>query len=435
MATTRYTALLVERDRLTAESKAVIEKADAEGRSLTAEEKAADDARFEQIEAISKEMGEIEERRQRLAAVPTPAAPGAPTFTGGHDRAADRPWASLGEQLLAVARAAAPGGETDVRLLAAASGASSGVPSDGGFLVQTDFSTRLLERATEMAVLAPRCTTIEIGPDADGIELPYIDETSRADGSRWGGVQVYWRAEADTATATRPKFAEHEVRLQDLMGIAYATDRLMRDARALESVFEMAFSSEFAFKVDNAVFRGDGVGKPLGLTDSSGPRVQVAKETGQAADTIVFENVAKMWSRLHAPSRRNAVWLYNTDIEPQLLALSIGVGMAGVPVYLPPNGLSSAPFGTLFGRPMIPIEQAATLGDEGDLVLADLTEYMLIRKGGIESAQSMHVRFLYGEQTFRWTYRVNGRPIWRTALTPAQGSATKSPFVTLAARA
>lgn len=440
MATNRYSTLLQERADLTAEGEAVFAAAEAEGRGLTAEERAADDQRDARLQEIAAEIA-VEERRQaRQAAVARPTPSGAVgdgggyRITGGHNRAADRPWASLGEMLQAVAGAATPGGVVDPRLFAA-SGASEGVPSDGGFLVRQDFSTQLLDRAMQAAVLAPLCRTIEVGAGSDGVDLPFIDETSRANGSRWGGVQVYWRAEADTVTASRPKFGEHEIRLQELMGIAYATDRLVRDATALESIFTTAFSSEMAFKLDAGIYSGDGVGKPLGMTSSAGPRVEIAKEGGQAADTVLFENVVKMWARCYAPSRRRAVWLYNQDIEPQLLAMSIGVGAAGVPVYLPPNGLSASPFGTLFGRPMIPIEQAATLGDAGDIALVDPMEYLLIRKGGVEAAESMHVRFLYGEKTFRWTYRVNGQPAWRSALTPANGSNTVSPFVTLAARA
>jgi hypothetical protein len=44
------------------------------------------------------------------------------------------------------------------------------------------------------------------------------------------------------------------------------------------------------------------------------------------------------------------------------------------------------------------------------------------------------VRFLYGENTFRFTYRINGAPTWRTSIAPYKGSLAVSPFVTLDAR-
>ena len=128
-------------------------------------------------------------------------------------------------------------------------------------------------------------------------------------------------------------------------------------------------------------------------------------------------------------------WFINQDIEPQLLALDFPVGTGGIPAYLPPGGLSQSPFGTLLGRPIIPVEYASTLGTVGDISLVDLSQYIMIDKGGIQAAESMHVQFLTDQMAYRWVYRVDGQPAWRTALTPANGSATQSPFVTLATRA
>jgi HK97 family phage major capsid protein len=114
--------------------------------------------------------------------------------------------------------------------------------------------------------------------------------------------------------------------------------------------------------------------------------------------------------------------------------MSLAVGTGGVPVYLPANGISGAPFATLFGRPVIPVEYAATLGTVGDVVLADLSQYGLLTKGGIKQASSLHVAFTTDEMAFRATYRVDGQPLWKSTLTPFKGSATQSPTITLATR-
>ncbi len=125
----------------------------------------------------------------------------------------------------------------------------------------------------------------------------------------------------------------------------------------------------------------------------------------------------------------------NQEIEPQLDGLVLPVGTGGVPVYLPPGGIADSPYGRLKGRPVIPIEQAAALGDKGDLMLADFSQYQLIDKGGVQAASSMHVQFLTDEMVFRFIYRVDGQPSWKASLTPYKGSNKLSPFVTLAARA
>ena len=338
------------------------------------------------------------------------------------------------------------GGPVDPRLFmvpqAAASGMNTSVGSEGGFLVRTDFSTALLARAMEESVLANRCTLIDIGEGSDGIELPYIDETSRATGSRWGGVQVYRRAEADTVTASKPKLGMLEIRLEDLMGICYTTDRAMRDAVSLGQIIQTAFASEFSFRVDDEIVRGTGAGQALGLLNSPA-LVVVAKETSQLAATLVSENVINMRARLRARNRPRSVWYINQELETQLPLMVVKIknaagsdNVGGAPIYMPANGLAGQQFDTLFGKPVIPIEQAEALGTKGDILLCDLSEYLLIRKGALETAESIHVRFLYGENTFRFTYRINGAPAWKTALTPYKGSAsaTQSPFITLATR-
>ena len=133
-------------------------------------------------------------------------------------------------------------------------------------------------------------------------------------------------------------------------------------------------------------------------------------------------------------SRKTAVWLVNQEVEEQLYGMSLTVGTGGSPVFLPGGQASEAPFATLFGRPIIPIEQAAALGDQNDIMLADLSQYVLAEKGGIQAASSIHVRFEYGETAFRFIMRVDGQPALAAPLQPYKGANALSPFVTLAER-
>jgi len=260
------------------------------------------------------------------------------------------------------------------------------------------------------------------------------DEASRADGYRRGGIRAYWTAEAGEKQATKPKFREMELKLRKVVGLVYATDELLADATALEGWIMSNLPEELRFVVEDSIINGTGAGQPLGILNS-GAVVSVAKETGQAADTIVAENVMKMWSRLWNSSRRNAVWLINQDCLPQLMQMQLPVGTGGLPLYVPPGGLSAAPYGTLLGRPVIESEYADTVGDQGDIMLLDFSQYQMIEKGGIESASSIHVRFVYDETVFRFVYRVDGQPKWSATLTPKNSALTVSPFVVLDARA
>jgi HK97 family phage major capsid protein len=308
------------------------------------------------------------------------------------------------------------------------------VQSDGGFLVQTDFVNDLLQDLIKSGTLAPKCRPQPISGNANSIKINGVDETSRATGSRMGGIQAYWADEADEKTKSKPKFRKIELNLHKLIGLCYATDELLADAAALEGFIRVAFPNEFAFVTDDAILRGTGAGQPLGILNS-GALVTVNKETGQKADTITGQNVIDMSSRIFAGSYLNAAWYVNQMCLPQLYTMNIPVGLGGQLVFMPPGGLSNAPYGSLLGRPVIPIEQASALGDVGDILLADLNGYILAQKGGIQSDVSIHVRFVYDESVFRFVLRIDGQPVRATVLTPYKGTAaTQSHFVALQSR-
>ena len=129
------------------------------------------------------------------------------------------------------------------------------------------------------------------------------------------------------------------------------------------------------------------------------------------------------------------MWLINQEIEPQLDFLQVGVGTAGQLVYMPGGGISGLPYGTLKGRPVVVCEQCAAPGTQGDaIVLADLSQYKIITKDGLQSDQSIHVKFETNERTFRWIRRVNGAPKLKSVITPYKGTKTLSAFIAAVAR-
>jgi len=390
-----------------------------------------------------QEIVKTQERQERItseletpqAAVTDPKPTVKVVGTGIEVRDKDK-FRSLGEQMAAVINAGTPNRTIDPRLYNAATGLGETVPSEGGFLIQQDFAPGLLQEVFETGLLSQKCRTIEISSESNSIKLNGVDETSRAS-SLWGGIQVYMADEAATVTATKPKFRKIELNLHKMMGICYLTEELMRDVSALEGWVKQGFTSAFGFKIDDQIFQGTGAGQALGFMNG-GSIVSIAKESGQAKETVVFENVVNMYSRLFASSRKNATWYINQNVEPQLFRMSLSVGTGGVPVYMPAGGISGQPYGTLFGRPVMPIEHCATLGTVGDIVLADLTDgYIMARKGGFQQDASIHVQFLYDEQVLRFITRFDGQPVRASPLTPYKGGSdyTQAHFVSLATRA
>jgi len=342
-------------------------------------------------------------------------------------------WKSFGEQLEAVRRAGVPNGQVEPRLTKAISGASELIGADGGFLVSPEYSKEILKSMHETGVVAKDCRKLPVS--GNRLIINAIDETSRATGSRWGGIRAYWVAEGGSVTASQIKLRQIDLKLNKLEAVCYATEELLEDQTALESLTTQAVGEEFAFVQDDAIINGTGAGMPLGVRNCAA-LVSQAKETGQVALTVVAENISNMWNRMPASNRLKAKWYIIQDVEPQLFQMGFKLGTAAIPVFMPPGGFVTAPNGTLFNRPIQTIEQCQTLGSEGDILFLDLSQYLLIEKSsGIKADSSIHVRFLYDERTFKFVLRVDGQPTWNSTLTAFNSGVTRSPFVTLAVRA
>jgi HK97 family phage major capsid protein len=447
-------ALIEQRNQVHAASQAILDAADGREGGLTAEDHEAlkaNDAQFKALSATIDALQAQEARGEFLDRVTgrqvPPEAPGTPPATAPqgeptdiHDRILDDPqlgFRGLGDFAMSV-RGAVTGQFDDrlhvIREVGAATGMNQAISADGGFLVPPAYSNKIWDGVSSPAEsLLARTDNYTV--TGESLTFNANAETSRANGSRWGGVRSYWIAEADQVTASRPKFRQVKIEPHQLAVLIYVTDKLLNNAAvALEQYLTRAATDEINFDVGDALINGVGAGKPVGILQS-GCLVSVAKETGQAAATIVYENVSKMYMRMHARSRVRASWFINQDTEDQLRQMTIAVGTGGQPVYLPAGGASGQPYGTIFGRPVVPLEYCATLGTVGDIILADWGAYCSGTRGGVNSAASIHLKFDYLETAFRFVYEVDGQPWLASAITPFKGTSnTLSPFVALATR-
>jgi HK97 family phage major capsid protein len=344
----------------------------------------------------------------------------------------DQRFSSFGDALIAVRRAVDPRLGIDSRLRAPA-GMSEGSPSDGGFLLQMDYASDIKTRMFSTGQILPRVTRLPISANNNSITIPAAADDTESAGI-FGGIVAYWLGEAGAKTPSAPKLREMILKLKKLAAIVPTTDELLADKVALEAWVRLGSNKAIVREAEKQIIRGIGVGQPLGILNS-GALVTVSAEIGQLADTILYANITNMWSRMYADSRANAIWLINQSIEPQLFTMGIVVGVGGSPVYQPPGGASATPYGTLFGRPVIPCNYCSTLGAVGDIILADFGEYLWIEKGGIQEASSIHYAFITDQTYYRFVMRCDGQPAWSKVFTPEQATgATQSPFVTLAAR-
>lgn len=275
-------------------------------------------------------------------------------------------------------------------------------------------------------------TPAPMDPFPDTMKLPMPTTTlkiiARVDKDRRtsvsGGLRVYRRAETGTVTSSKVSVERVELTAHPLMGVTFETEELIQDApEAAMALIEAGVRDEFMSKRIAEIISGTGVGEYLGM-DSSDAKIDVAKEAGQAAATINFTNIVKMFARLWGTGR----WVANKTCLPQLAAMNGGTNG----LIWQPSAREGEP-GTLLGLPLAWSEHCAAVGTVGDIRAVNMTQYLEGVRQDIQTAESIHVRFLENERTFRFTARTAGAPWWRSTLTPKNGD-TLAPFIRLATR-
>lgn len=416
----------------------------ADGTPLTEEQRAELKTLREQAATVAEALDIAEqaneaERRAAQAGDPDADATRAALRGAGIQMGLDRSqidpkrgFASHTEQLVAIMETGRTG-RVDPRLvpLATAGSDEAGGHTDphGGFLLAPAFAPQILSVPAEVDPTAGRVTPIPM-TNSRVVFNARVDKNHTTSVS--GGLTVSRTPETKAATASRTEFEQVELVAHDLVGAAFATNRILRESPAsFMALMQAGFGDEFAAKKLDERLNGTGAGEFAGVI-SDAATIVVSKETGQAADTIVFDNVNKMMARCWRYG--SAIWLVNHDCLPQVTTLYMPIGTSGERISIYQPGNEDAPFGTLLGRPIFPTEFCRKLGDKGDLVLGNWSQYLEGNYGQMEEAQSIHVRFLEREQAFLFVQMNDAKPWWRSALTPKYSTSTLSPFVVLEAR-
>ncbi|HZN70573.1 MAG TPA: phage major capsid protein [Micromonosporaceae bacterium] len=310
---------------------------------------------------------------------------------------------------------------------------STSDPSKGGFLVPEVLRSTLLQNSLESAIVRPKAMVVTM--DAPRVPFPAIDETTHS-GSVYGGITGTWVAEGEALPESEARFGRTVLDANKLVSYCEVPSELPQDAPvAFGDFIDNAFPKAIAFFEDLAFLTGNGVGRPLGaLHGDNTALIAVTKESGQLADTIVWENIVKMFSRMLPSSLGSAVWVAAIDTFPELATMALTVGTGGGPVWLR-DGASGPPM-SILGRPVLFTEKTYKLGDQGDLAFIDFGQYLVGDRQEMRVESSTHYKFGNDMVVYRVIERADGRPWMKSALTPANGStATLSPYVTLAERA
>lgn len=331
----------------------------------------------------------------------------------------DAPLWKSGEEFLKAVMHAGTTGRVDERLWkGSGEGQEEADNAEGGYLVERRLTSTIEQMTAQASVLAAKCSVLEVGPNANGVKIPQVDESTRSATTLFGGVRLYAPAEGAAKTAFTQSYTQEDVALGKLAAVNYVTDELLADRVGYADFMARNVANAFAWHVDNEILNGTlSVMAPI-VGDGATQAVTVA------GDHPTRDEWMEMYRSMVPSSRQRAEWYMSNDQFSMLPSLEDDGSNA---IYQPDMRVS--PHGTLLGRPVNVIEQAGAAATAASILFADLSKYLIIKRGGLKQDTSIHVKFLEDETCFRWVLRIGGAPLIASTVTLPDSSVI-APFVT-----
>lgn len=333
----------------------------------------------------------------------------------------------LGEWGQSVVKAAQGRGVDDV-LQRAPTGAGETIAVAGGFLVPETLAPIVLGTIYEdRNSILSYLLKFNIPDGSNTYKVPGVDETSRANDYRWGGIIADFVDEGSGWDYSLPRLKQTEFNANKIIGLVAVSNELLADAENLGTFLLRAFADELRYKLEQYVLSsaGTGAGKPQGIMNSSA-LLTAAKASSQSAGTIVAANLELMWQTLPSASRKRAIWAVSETAAAQ--------ADGATPIGMYPLSGSTDPDDVprIKGRPAIETDVLPVCGTPGDILLIDPAWYAIASKP-MQWALSGDVLFTDDQAVFRITWRVDAKPLVSAAITGSDGT-QRSPFVALAQR-
>jgi HK97 family phage major capsid protein len=413
----------------------------AEGRELTEDDKAVMAAAMDRQDALAADIALMERVQASVRSIEagrgprTAPNPPAAATVPAQARSSAPLFASFGEFARAVHHQAI-GATVDPRLYALTPMGAAGdvIVSTDGFPIPPDMRTEIARSLVAEQTIAGRCRVLDT--TSNEIIMPSWEAIP----GTAGAPTVSWVGEGRAVVEQKVGLGQFRLPLHKMSVLIRVTEEALADAPLLESFLRTEIPVHMNYKLDSALVGGTGVGQPLGVLNAPA-LVTVAKESGQAADTLVRANIEKMFARLHPVAAANAFWLVSPDAYEQLremafIILNVAAPVGGHAAWLPEGAVAQAPYGTMLGRPIVYSPHASKLGDAGDVMLCNFGYYGLGRRtSGVNVATSMHFKFDQEEMAFRFSVRMGGQPLLSKPVPLEKNTSfTQSAFVALGER-
>lgn len=309
----------------------------------------------------------------------------------------------------------------------------------GGALIPKGFLSTVMQTEADIPNFTGMMTNIPMSTTS--IDIPARVDKDHST-SVTGGTIAYRQKEANTVNLTRDAMERVSLKTNELFVASAATEQVLRDSPiSIAAMISASAGTALQYKIAEEFFDGSGVGTGLGIhTAANECKLALDRQSGQADAVIVSgEDILEMRKRVYRYGQ--AIWLANIDLYDTIYTLAIeSANNAGIVKNFYQEADGDLP-ATLLGRPIYFTEfapgatanagAAITDWSTGLLSCVNLNEYLYGTRGGQRNSSSVHVRFLQGEEVFKFVMENDFRPWWKSVLTPKNGLSTQSPVVYL----
>ncbi|MFZ3137443.1 MAG: phage major capsid protein [Thermodesulfovibrionales bacterium] len=291
----------------------------------------------------------------------------------------------------------------------------------GGFAVPVGFYEQIWNTVIEESVVLGRAQAFPMGHG--NLVIPAFQNQDRNTDGLYGGMVPQWLGEAQTATEVTGKLRTVTLQAHKLALYTNMSLEVINDSIALEDAVTQALTKSISFYADYYLLRGNGVAKPSGvLIDPA--LIKIARNT---VNDVKFIDIVSMYSRLYGPCVKNAVWVISPTVVPQLIQMvDTGNHLIWTPSPVYGGAISGPVPNSLFGLPVIVSEKLPALGTEGDMLLADFSNYAFGTAQTILFERSNAPGWHEGTISYRGIIRLDGAGLWEKPLTGLSGGNTLS---------
>jgi len=266
----------------------------------------------------------------------------------------------------------------------------------GGYTVPEDFRLPVLDLPPEPPRLLDRVTVVPC-PTGE-ITMP---KSVQSDSDEFGGMTGQWISEAGEKPKTDTNFEQVKIAAHEYAMHTQISHRLLsRSAIGMEQWITTKGRQVCLDALDTAIATGDGSGKPLGMLQTAGIRT-VARDT---AGAVTWEDLIDLKYALRPNHRAGGVFIAEDGV---IQSLEKQKDNDGRPLFS--ASTANGVYDRLVGYPYISTTRLPSIGTEGDVMFANLSDYYLAMEEDIVVKRSDDFAFTNNVATIAIFFVAGGK--------------------------